>query len=58
MINNILTPKRIAIDFGTANCVIIMDGKGIILQEPTVVAISPKEKKVLAIGEDAKIMLG
>ncbi len=58
MINNLLSPKRIAIDFGTANCVIIMEGKGIVLQEPTVVAISPKEKKVLAIGEDAKIMLG
>lgn len=58
MINKLLSPKRLAIDFGTANCVIIMDDKGIVLQEPTVVAISPKEKRVLAIGEDAKIMLG
>lgn len=58
MINNLLRPKRIAIDFGTANCVIIMEGKGIVLQEPTVVAISLKEKRVLAVGEDAKIMLG
>ena len=58
MINKLLNSKRLAIDFGTANCVIIMEGKGIVLQEPTVVAISPKEKKVVAIGEDAKIMLG
>jgi rod shape-determining protein MreB and related proteins len=58
MIRNLLTPKRLAIDFGTANCVIIDEAKGIVLQEPTVVAISPKEKKVVAVGEEAKIMLG
>lgn len=58
MINKFLTPQRIAVDFGTANCVIITEGKGIVLQEPTVVAISPKEKRVLAVGEDAKFMLG
>lgn len=58
MINKLFTPQKIAIDFGTANCVMIVEGKGVVLQEPTVVAISPKEKKVLAIGEDAKLMLG
>lgn len=58
MISKLITPKRIAVDFGTANCVIIKEGRGIVLQEPTVVAISPKEKKVLAVGEDAKVMLG
>ncbi len=53
-----LETPRLAIDFGTANCVIIQKGKGIVLSEPTVVAIDPKEKKVLAVGLEAKKMLG
>jgi len=58
MISNYFKLPRLAIDFGTANCVIILQGKGVVVQEPTVVAVSPKERKVLAVGEDAKIMLG
>lgn len=52
------TSPRLAIDLGTANTVIFLQGKGIALQEPTVAAISPKEKKVVAVGQDAKEMLG
>lgn len=58
MLKNFFTPKNLAIDFGTANCIIIEKGKGIVLREPTVVAISPKEKRVIAVGRDAQIMLG
>lgn len=58
MINKIIKVPKLAVDFGTANCLIIVEGKGVVVQEPTVVAISPKEKKVLAVGQDAKVMLG
>lgn len=50
--------KRIAIDLGTANTVVWLVGKGIIANEPTVVAISADDNRVVAIGEDAKRMLG
>ncbi|MEO6729174.1 MAG: rod shape-determining protein [Candidatus Dojkabacteria bacterium] len=49
---------KLAVDFGTANCVIIHNRKGIVVREPTVVAISPSEKRVLAVGEEARVMLG
>lgn len=49
---------KLAVDFGTANCVIIHNRKGIVVREPTVVAISPSQKKVLAVGQEAKEMLG
>lgn len=57
MFNFIKTPK-LAIDFGTANCIIYDSEKGVIIREPTVVAISTKEKRVLAVGEEARVMLG
>lgn len=50
--------KKIAIDLGTANTLVWMAGEGIIANEPTVVAISADENKVVAVGEDAKRMLG
>ncbi|MBV8883145.1 MAG: rod shape-determining protein [Chroococcidiopsidaceae cyanobacterium CP_BM_RX_35] len=46
------------IDLGTANTLIYVSGKGIVLQEPSVVAIAQKDKVPLAVGEDAKKMLG
>lgn len=52
-----LTPE-LGIDLGTANIVVYLRGKGIVLREPSVVAISTKNKKVLAIGEEARLMLG
>jgi len=47
-----------AIDLGTANTLVYVKGKGIVLNEPSVVAISSKTRKVLSIGADAKRMLG
>lgn len=55
---NFLKSPKLAIDFGTANCVIYDSVKGVVIREPTVVAVSVKEKKVLAIGEEARVMLG
>jgi rod shape-determining protein MreB len=46
------------IDLGTANTLVYVSGKGIVLQEPSVVAIDKDEKVPLAVGEDAKKMLG
>ncbi|MGA7936708.1 MAG: rod shape-determining protein [Kovacikia sp.] len=46
------------IDLGTANTLVYVSGKGIVLQEPSVVAIDQDEKIPLAVGEDAKRMLG
>ncbi|MGD8744205.1 MAG: rod shape-determining protein [Candidatus Woesebacteria bacterium] len=50
--------KKLAIDLGTANTLVWVAGKGIIVNEPTVVAISAEDNKVVAVGEDAKKMLG
>ena len=50
--------KRIGIDLGTANSLVYLAGAGIVLNEPTVVAISTDDNKVLAVGNEAKEMLG
>lgn len=50
--------KKIAIDLGTANTLVWVAGEGIVTNEPTVVAISSDDSKVVAVGEDAKRMLG
>lgn len=50
--------KKIAIDLGTSNSIVGVLGKGIKVKEPTVVAVSVDDKKVLAIGTEAKNMLG
>jgi len=50
--------KRLAIDLGTANTLVWLPGEGIVANEPTVVAISVEDNKVVAVGEDAKRMLG
>ncbi len=50
--------KDMGIDLGTANTLIYVSGKGIVLQEPSVIAINQKDKTALAVGEDAKKMLG
>ncbi len=42
------------IDLGTANTLVYVSGKGIVLQEPSVVAMDQEEKVPLAVGEDAK----
>ncbi len=48
----------IGIDLGTANVLIYVKGKGIVLDEPSVVAVNSRSGKVLAVGEEASIMLG
>jgi rod shape-determining protein MreB len=48
----------IGIDLGTANCLVFVRDKGIVLEEPSVVAITENTKEVLAVGSDAKRMLG
>jgi len=50
--------KQIAIDLGTANTLVWVAGEGLVTNEPTVVAISSDDNKVVAVGEDAKRMLG
>ncbi len=50
--------NRIGIDLGTANSLVYLSGKGIVLNEPTVVAVSVYDKKVVAVGFEAKEMLG
>jgi rod shape-determining protein MreB len=50
--------KKIAIDLGTANSVVYVSGKGIIANEPTVVAVTIDDEKVVAIGKEARNMLG
>jgi len=50
--------KKIGIDLGTANSVVYLAGKGIVLNEPTVVAVSLEDSRVVAVGKEAKLMLG
>lgn len=50
--------KDIGIDLGTANVLIYIKGQGIVLNEPSVVAIDSETKKPLAVGHDARNMLG
>jgi len=60
MLNKIrkLFSEDIAIDLGTTNSLVYVRGKGIITQEPSVVAINQKTGQILAIGEEAKKMVG
>ena len=48
----------IGIDLGTANILVYVKGKGIVLNEPSVVAVDKEKKTILAVGEDARQMLG
>lgn len=50
--------KKLGIDLGTANTLVFVPGKGIILNEPSVVAVSILENKVVAVGNEAKVMIG
>ncbi|MDQ5902024.1 MAG: rod shape-determining protein MreB [Patescibacteria group bacterium] len=50
--------RKIGIDLGTANTLVFVPGKGVVINEPSVVAISLAENKVLAVGNEAKEMLG
>lgn len=50
--------KRIAIDLGTANTLVWLGGTGLVANEPTVVAIASDDSRVVAVGVEAKKMLG
>jgi rod shape-determining protein MreB len=50
--------KQLGIDLGTVNVLVHVRGQGIVLQEPSVVTISSEEYKIVAVGEEAKTMLG
>lgn len=50
--------KRLGIDLGTANSLVWLAGKGIMLNEPTVVAVSLEDHRVVAVGSEAREMLG
>ncbi len=53
-----LFSNDIGIDLGTANTLVYVKGKGIVLREPSVVAIDRNKRRVLAVGTEAKLMLG
>ncbi len=50
--------KSVSIDLGTANTLIYIEGKGIVLNEPSVIAVHTKSRKILAVGSEAKEMVG
>ncbi|ANZ61713.1 rod shape-determining protein [Secundilactobacillus paracollinoides] len=53
-----LGTKNIGIDLGTANTIVYVDGKGIVLREPSVVARNTKTGEIVSVGEDARAMIG
>lgn len=50
--------KKIGIDLGTANTLVFIPGKGVVVNEPSVVAVDINDNKVLAVGDEAKEMVG
>ena len=50
--------RKIGIDLGTANTIVFLPGKGFIINEPTIVALSIPDNTVLAVGREAKEMIG
>jgi rod shape-determining protein MreB len=53
-----LLSRDIGIDLGTANTLVLVRGKGIVINEPSVVAMNPRTKRPLAVGAEAKRMVG
>jgi len=50
--------KRLGIDLGTANSLVWLAGEGVVLNEPTVVAVTADDNRIVAVGNEAKEMLG
>lgn len=50
--------KRLGIDLGTANSLVYLAGQGVVLNEPTVVAVAIDDNRIVAVGNEAKEMLG
>ena len=53
-----MLPKRIGIDLGTANVLVYVKGKGIVVNEPAVVALANRDNMVVAVGREAQDMMG
>jgi rod shape-determining protein MreB len=49
---------KLGIDLGTTSTLVYVPGKGVVLNEPSVVAVSLQDRKILAVGADAKVMVG
>ena len=50
--------RKLGIDLGTANTLVFLPNKGVVLNEPSVVAVSEIDNKVIAVGNEAKVMIG
>jgi rod shape-determining protein MreB len=53
-----LLPKRIGVDLGTANVLVYVKGRGIVVNEPSVVALANRDNTVVAVGREAQTMMG
>ena len=53
-----MLPKRIGIDLGTANVLVYVKGRGIVVNEPSVVALANRDNTVVAVGREAQKMMG
>ena len=53
-----MMPTDIGIDLGTASILVYIKGKGVVLKEPSVVAIDRDKNEIKAIGEEARLMIG
>ena len=51
-------PSDFAVDLGTANTLVYVPGQGVVLNEPSIVAVHARDRSVLAVGKEAKAMLG
>ena len=52
-----MSSNDIGIDLGTASILVYIKGKGVVLKEPSVVAIDRDSNRILAIGEEARLMI-
>jgi rod shape-determining protein MreB len=50
--------KRIGVDLGTANVLVYVKGRGIVINEPAVVAVAQRDNSIVAVGTEARDMLG
>src|SRR5574341_2341998 len=50
--------KRIGVDLGTANVLVYVKGRGIVINEPSVVAVATRDNSIVAVGTEAREMLG
>ena len=50
--------KRIGVDLGTANVLVYVKGRGIVINEPSVVAVAQRDNSIVAVGQEARDMLG